>query len=310
MDESDLLDMEGINIYQSLIGSFQWYISIGRIDIVTATMTMEKFSCAPRKGHLDRLFRILKYLENMKHEIIRFRTGLPNFNSVELNSYDWRNSVYKGSREIIPEDIPCVKGKPVIITTYADSNLLHDMVTGKSVTGILHFLNKTPISWYSKKQPTVCTSTYEAEFMATRFAVEKIMDLRNTLRYLGIPVVTPSMLFGDNASVVGSVNIPSSSMKKRHIILSFHKVRETVASGSIYYGFLKGESNVADILSKLWGYQCVWKRLQALLFWSGNTLDLIKKELEGLDTRKNMGNNKIIEDEEKQFICGLDTSQK
>ena len=110
--------------------------------------------------------------------------------------------------------------------------------------------------------------------------------------------------------MVGSVNIPSSSMKKRHIILSFHKVRETVASGSIYYGFLKGESNVADILSKLWGYQCVWKRLQALLFWSGNTLDLIKKELEGLDTKKYMCKNKVIKEEVKQVICGLNTSQK
>ena len=210
--------MDGIKLYQSLIGSFQWAISIGRIDIMTATMTMSKFSCAPRKGHLERLFRMLKYLSNIKHAIIRFRTGLPNYSSVDIKPYDWSNSVYKGACEIIPKDIPEPKGKSVLITSYCDSNLLHDMVTGKSVTGILHLLNKTPIHWFSKRQPTVCTSTYEAEFMEKSFAVEQVMDLRNTLRYLGIPLVTPSMMFGDNASVIGSVNIPSSCIKKRHVI--------------------------------------------------------------------------------------------
>ena len=184
------------------------------------------------------------------------------------------------------------------------------MVTGKSVTGILHFLNKTPISWFSKKQPTVCTSTYEAEFMATRIAVEQIMDLRNTLRYLGIPIITPSMLFWDNSSVVGSSNIPSTSMKKRHIILSFHKVREEVASGAIYYGFIKGEDNIADILSKLWGYQAVWKRLQALLFWSGNTMELIKKDLESTNLKRQISYNEDCDLDKNHVICGLDTSQK
>ena len=310
LDGSDLLDMDGIKLYQSLIGSFQWVISIGRIEIMTATMTMSKFSCAPRKGHLERLFRMLKYLSNMKHSIIRFRTGIPNYDSVDIKPYDWSNSVYRGACEIIPKDIPNPKGKPILITSYCDSNLLHDMISGKSVTGILHFLNKTPIYWFSKKQPTVCTSTYEAEFMATRTEVEQVIDLRCTLRYLGIPVMNPSMMFGDNASVVGSVNMPSSCMKKRHIILSFHKVREAVASGCVYYGFLKGEDNVADVLSKLWSYQCVWKRLQALLFWSGNTMDLFNKEFESGNIKSGKGKIRRSNNVGNHLVCGINTVQK
>jgi len=49
-----------------------------------------------------------------------------------------------------------------------DANLMNDMTTRKSVTGILHLLNKTPIDWYSKKQPTVETATFGSEFVAAR----------------------------------------------------------------------------------------------------------------------------------------------
>jgi hypothetical protein len=40
LDSSDLLDLEGIKIYQSLIGALQWVIQIGRFDVTTAVMTL------------------------------------------------------------------------------------------------------------------------------------------------------------------------------------------------------------------------------------------------------------------------------
>ena len=52
IDTSEFLDDNGIREYQSLIGSLQWLISIGRFDIMTAVMTMSSFRSAPRKGHL------------------------------------------------------------------------------------------------------------------------------------------------------------------------------------------------------------------------------------------------------------------
>jgi len=53
LDTSELLDTTGINQYQSLIGSLQWAISLGWLDIATAVMTMSSFRAAPRRGHLD-----------------------------------------------------------------------------------------------------------------------------------------------------------------------------------------------------------------------------------------------------------------
>ena len=111
-------------------------------------------------------------------------------------------------------------------TSYVNANLYHDMATGRSVTGVLHFLNKTPIEWFSKKQATVETATYGLEFVAAMTAVQQMMGMRQTLRYLGVPVHGPNRLFGDNQSVVTSGSVPHSPLKKRHLSLSFHYTRE------------------------------------------------------------------------------------
>ncbi len=73
-------------------------------------------------------------------------------------------SVYGKVSEVIPKDIPEPKGKPVVLTTYVDANLYHDLITGRSVTGILHLINQTPLDWYTKRQATVETATYGSEF--------------------------------------------------------------------------------------------------------------------------------------------------
>ena len=53
------------------------------------------------------------------------------------------------------------------------------LAPGKSSTGIftgcLHFVNKTPVDWYSKKQATVETATYGSEFVAAKTVTEQTM---------------------------------------------------------------------------------------------------------------------------------------
>eukprot|EP00957_Ditylum_brightwellii_P097088 7393652-Ditylum_brightwellii.AAC.1 len=67
---------------------------------------------------------------------------------------------------------PC--GKPVMTTTCVDANLLHDVITGRSCTGIIYLLDKNPIDWFSKRQNTVETATYGSEVVAVRTAVDQI----------------------------------------------------------------------------------------------------------------------------------------
>ena len=71
-------------------------------------------------------------------------------------------------------------GKAVVTTTTIDANLNHCLATGKSLTECLHFVNKSPVDWYSNKQATVETPTYGSEFVAAKTATKQIMDIRLT----------------------------------------------------------------------------------------------------------------------------------
>ena len=110
--------------------------------------------------------RLHGYLVKTKHFAIRYRTKEPDYSHLPQQEYEWTRTVYGNVKEEIPKDIPKPSGKRVITTTFLDANLFHDIVTGKSVTAVLHFVNTTPTDWFSKRQATVETATYGYEFVA------------------------------------------------------------------------------------------------------------------------------------------------
>ena len=112
----------------------------------------------------------------------------PEYSFLPEQDFHWTYSVYGDVHEIhMPEPL----GEPVVTITTMDANLNHCLATGKSLTGCLHFVNKTPVDWYSKKQATVETATYGSECIAAKTVTEQI----------GAPICSRSYLFGDNRSV-------------------------------------------------------------------------------------------------------------
>ena len=83
-------------------------------------------------------------------------------------------------------------------------------------------------------------------------------------------------MFGDNESVVNSSVKPEAKLHKRHTALSFHRVHEAISANIIKFIHIPGTINPADILSKHWGHKQIWDILQPILFWEGDTLDLVK----------------------------------
>ena len=107
--------------------------------------------------------------------IMQFGLELINLTipSYLTKDFDWTYSVYGIVQEILPDDMSEPLGEAVITTTTMDANLNHCLATGKSLTGCLHFVNKTPVDWYSKKQGTVETATYGSEFVAAKTATKR-----------------------------------------------------------------------------------------------------------------------------------------
>jgi hypothetical protein len=102
-----------------------------------------------RQGHLDRAKRICCYLARMKHAVIRFRTKEPDYSNLPTLEYDWERSVYGNVTKDIFSNAPELLRKFVTLRHYVDANLYHCMLTGRSVTGVLHLLNQCPIGWFA-----------------------------------------------------------------------------------------------------------------------------------------------------------------
>ena len=82
-------------------------------------------------------------------------------------------------------------------------------------------------------------------------------------------------MFGDNKSVVNSASQVHAKLHKRHNALSFHHVREAIASKYIDFNFLPGSQNPADILSKHWSYAMVKDVLLPLFHQHGEKIETV-----------------------------------
>jgi hypothetical protein len=149
------------------------------------------------------------------------------------------------------------------------------------------------IELFSKRQASVQSSTFGSEFVAARIAVDQIVDLRNTLRYLGVPVKERSFLFGDNQAVVNNSAISHSTLSKRHNSLSYHHVRDAIAAGMVNFYWIDGKRNPADIDSKHWAYPQVWHMLQPILFYSGDTKSTLFKNNDPTSKSSSMDSKKM-----------------
>lgn len=68
---------------------------------------------------------------------------------------------------------------------YSDSDWAKNKKSQKSTSGFIFMLNNSPVSWCSKKQPTIALSSTEAEYIALILAAKEATWLWLLLTELG-----------------------------------------------------------------------------------------------------------------------------
>jgi hypothetical protein len=81
--------------------------------------------------------------------------------------FDW-TEFYGDIAEAIPVNMPEPLGKDVDVCMMSDSDLTGDNRTRRSRTDFLIFCYMALIDWVSKKQATIETSVFGAEFVAIK----------------------------------------------------------------------------------------------------------------------------------------------
>ena len=194
-------------------------------------------------------FHVFAYLKKYSTSAMGFDDQEPEFNETRFQKCDW-SEYYPSVSEAIPPIAPEVRGKSVTMLCFVDADHAGCQATRRSQTGILIYVNRAPILWFSKRQNTVETSTFGSEFVAARIAVEMVEGLWYKLRMMGVQVDGPTNVFCDNAAVVMNMAKPESTLKKKHDAIAYHRVREAQASGVIRIAKEDGETNLSDVLTK------------------------------------------------------------
>ena len=91
-------------------------------------------------------------------------------------------------------------------------------------------VGSTPKAWYSKRHTPVHKSTFEAESIAFKNAVEEAVMLRYHLWYMGVKVTKQSPIFVDNMRVVLNAKNPGSSPNNKTLTLRYNFVIEHVVN--------------------------------------------------------------------------------
>jgi hypothetical protein len=156
-------------MYRSVIGSLL-YETASRLDMMFSVCISARFPTSPRESHLKATKRILRYL---KHTQI---IGLwyPKGARFELIGYS--NSDYAGCK-----------------------------VERNSTSNTCQLLERSLVSWSSKKQNSVALSTTKVEYISVGSCCAQLLWMKVTSNDFGIKFKQVPLL-GDNESVVKLTN--------------------------------------------------------------------------------------------------------
>ena len=117
-------------------------------------------------------------------------------------------------------------------------------------SGILIYVSNTRINFYRNTHNTVESSSFGSEFVVLRISAEMIKTLRYKLRTFGVNLEGPAEVYCDNKLVVTNSIVQASVLNKRHNAIFYHRVKKSQAAGTLRVGWILGEYNLEDLLTK------------------------------------------------------------
>lgn len=150
----------------------------------------------------------------------------------------------------------------------------HDLITRRSVTGILRLLNNTPVRWLCKQQMKLESSRYGSELVALCVSTKLILETRYMLKLLGAQIDSPVLMLGDKMSVVLNTTVPSSVVRKKCCAIIYHGVCEAIVATGLSFAKIPSTDNIVDVFTGLLGHQSWHCLIRDHRFWIPKTLEI------------------------------------
>jgi hypothetical protein len=218
--KDEAVDPARQKFYMSIIGSLMWVAQSLRPDVAFAVGYLSRFSTNPSEQHLRAAKRVWRYLKGSRGAGLT----LGGFQKDSL-------------------------GEEGMLVGYCDADYAGCMTTRKSTTGYVFTYNRSVISWASNRQPTVATSTTEAEYMALSDALKEGIWLSRMLSDLGIPTAQ-FIIYCDNKAAIALTANPGKHKHSKHIDVRYHFIRERVIDDTVVIRHVGTNDQAADMLTK------------------------------------------------------------
>jgi Reverse transcriptase (RNA-dependent DNA polymerase)/Integrase core domain len=216
--DKEILDEEGIHRYQSIIGSLTYAMQGTRADLAYAVSLCSRFLAKPTSTHAGIAKGVLRYLKGA------IDLGITYYRDNTENLFVYTDS------------------------NYQDRTLRGD---GRSTSGYGVYLAGGLISWSSRRQHCVTTSSTEAEYIGQANAIKQIITATQFLLELRLPIIhTPIKLYADNTSSQSLAHKPSARPRSGHIDAAMHFQREKVETGLVDITHVTSQDNAADGFTK------------------------------------------------------------
>lgn len=138
-----------------------------------------------------------------------------------------------------------------IVKGYADADWASNELDRKSTSGyIFAIFDNCVISWNSKRQNSVATSSTEAEYMALFEAAKEACWLNSLLKSIHFEIDKPIPIYEDNNSCIAIANNPTDHKRSKHIDIKYHFTREKIEQKLITLLYIPTELQLADAFTK------------------------------------------------------------
>ena len=210
---------------QSILGKLNWLVRGTRPQNCYATNRLAQSGSCPSERHMTAAMRLLKYSCNTKSQRLAY------------------------SAEKLDKDIRTLP------TGYSDADF-DGHPTRRSTTGSLWMFAGSPITWASKLQRTVSTSTTEAEYLALLYNAKEAVWISELLFEIGYTERVECLkIYCDNKATIELTKNPVFHARTKHIDTAAHYVRELVEDGRIKIEYINTKYQLADCLTKCLGRQ-------------------------------------------------------
>lgn len=214
-DDGQLIDTVP---YRQAVGSLQYAATCTRLDLAYPTRVMASYNNAVTRARWAVVKEILRFVKGtIDHAIQYNRTSPAAFQINVFSDANW--------------------------------NRTGDCL---STTGYVAVLNGGAISWASKKQKKVATSTQHAELNAAYSACKEIVWIRRFDLSLGSrPPVGPLTLFVDNQTAIHWIAGKTHHEAGKHYEIDLTYIRQVVKDSLVKIEFERTQAQPADILTKV-----------------------------------------------------------